>query len=212
MAATGILPSQYYPPVSPLATQDGPVRSMGAEQIGVQSYLPFADRQSLQKSDQHELADAMNRFLPRRLFRPSFLTPIPDLLANPGGMATLAGAVTGSVATALTYVYTRHVQHLSGKAVAGLTLAAGTVMGLASGVGTYFNRRAYNEDLVDAYMRGARTYREVKADPVWQAEENRAAMAAANRGNELINGLYLASAFSSMGNSGGGYRSRSSNT
>ena len=208
------LPAQYFPPNQGEQWQATPEpKPYGYTQnIGVQRYMPLQPRRELNQDEQLSVSQGLQRLLPERL-APSNLTPLPSLLASPTKLGLLVGGATGAFASVLTYAVVRMGgRPLPHGAATGWGLLAGAVMGAISTLSSYFGRRAYNENVVDSMMRmppGA-TYRDMKADPVYQAELDRAAMRSGGGSGDLVSGLLLGSMMSRSGGTSHHYYSGSS--
>jgi hypothetical protein len=193
------LPQQYFPPNQAQQWQAMPEpKPYGySTNIGVQRYMPLQPRRELNQEEQMSVSQGLQRWLPARL-APSNLTPLPSLLANPTKYALIVGGILGAFSAITTYASARFSALPHGSAT-GWGLLAGAVLGGIGTVSSYFSRRAYNENVVDTMMRmppGA-TYRDMKADPVYQAELDRAAMRSSGGGSgDLASALLLGSMMS----------------
>ena len=137
----------------------------GMPQVALQQYAPVGQRRELTGEERANIALGESRWFPQ-IFQ-SHGTPAHKLMSSPGKGAVigaLGGAGAGSMLGAML------AGSGEGAAIGGLGGAG--LMGLIG----YFSRRARNEALKDLMSRlpeGA-TKRDIRSDPVVQADEQRA--------------------------------------
>lgn len=154
--------------------------------FGVQQYMPLGKRRDLTEEEEEEVDKAKKKILPR-IFD-SDQDPISADMASPGwaaggggALGGLAGAMLGSAMGITIGGPKRNATMQGGMNLGGaLGLGAG---GLIGALLAYHARKAENATLEERMRRlpeGANR-RDMKSDPVVQAEMNRAATLAAAR-------------------------------
>ena len=133
--------------------------------LNVQSYAPVAGRRALSPDEQRRVHQGQDQFLPH-----IFASNADDISSqmNNGVLPTAGLATVGGVAGGMLGSAAGPVGALAG---AGIGAVGGGVLG-------YLGNRRHNENLEDAMRRlpeGATTIRDMKSDPVYQADEGRAA-------------------------------------
>lgn len=182
-------PNYYYGPQSIAAP---PAQSTYA----LQQYLPLAPRRQLAPQENSMVQDRlMNGWYPKVM--PGYSTPLSAMLSNPAKTATINGGIT-ALATLL--IGTFFVHPLAG-------IIGGPILGLITGVMSYFGSRQKNDNILDMMSRlpAGATRRDMLSDPVVQADRSQAAMASGGGGG-FGSDLLTVALLSNMFNSGGGYR------
>jgi hypothetical protein len=210
------VPQPVVVPPSPEAgqpAQQPQANPYGVSQVvGVQNYLPLGNgvRRPLTPTEVNTLANNEQRWFPA--IAPSNLTPLPALVANPTKGAIVNGAVSAlftGVGASLAMLGSKI--NTTPKLV--ISVIAATLAGGIGAVSSYLGRKQHNENIIDTMMRlpeGA-TYRDLKADPVYQAEANRAAESSRST-NDTLTTLALVGALGRGGSTNNYYSSSPSSS
>lgn len=210
-SSVGKSPVQYMLVPVPIASQEGhpqnaiaqvPSQSQSLQQhgpssrgpygirnYGVQNYLPIAETRSLAPEERAEVQRGLSQWWPK--IGAGYSTPMSELLASPAKSGILNAGLIGGLG-GLFGLATKH------SAFAAIGAGIGALIG---GISGFINRRQQNENIIDLLRRfpeGA-TKRDMLSDPVYQSDLNRASMAQAGGGSDLLTSALLASSFSNYG-------------
>lgn len=187
--------STYSPayPSSPPPPPGGSNSPYGINQVSVQTYIPISSRRRLSGMEVYEIQQNQQQNWVGKLF-PSYLTPLPRMMANPAKFAALSalgGAISGLFLSLFTWRSEWKVP------LTALFVGGGAALSAFTG---YLGQKQRNENLADMMTRfppGA-TKRDMLADPAVQADLNRSAMVSSGY-NSGFNGTTALLAGSMLG-------------
>lgn len=160
---------------------------MATPQLGVQTYLPTGRRRkSFTPGEQMAIEEGQDQWIPR-IFTAQSDSPAVDM-ASPNKTGVLFGAPVGLAGGMLAGGLARS-SGMSENAAAAVGTGAAGALGLLTFLLARQNRQADNETILERMRRipANGTRRDVEADPVYQAELERAnRLQAAYRANPTV--------------------------
>lgn len=150
------------------------IATYGNNSINVQNYTPISQKRQLSQNELNEISDAKGNLLPK-LFASNgdqISSQISNPLLSTLGGGLLGGGLLGGYGALLGKEFGPEYGLAGGLIGGGLGLLGGGTL-------SYFLKNQKNNNYIDSISRlpeGQTTLRDMKADPVYQQEQNRLSM------------------------------------